>query len=250
MDRVPTGIDGLDNLLKGGLPPSTAIGLVGDVNSGKEMICNHVTWSLLNKGYYVLYFAVDKSAEDIRDDMYQSNWNIEDFEKEDKLHFIDVFSRGQEIIEEKMYESGELVEPEKISFNFKEMIAEGRKYAIKMALRRRKLVVIYYSMSPLFTVSNHRDVLRFLQYAKYATRISKAVGIAALHLGIHGTNIETAFQQLADGIIEVRRKTLNGYAARFIRISKMARTNFSENYYPLEISKDGILVHTIPVTSM
>ena len=250
MDKLATGIAGLDKLLEGGLPESSAIGLIGDVDSGKEIICNQIVWSLLNRDYSILYYAVDKPSEDVRANMVQYNWNVDSYEKDDRLHFVDAFSSGMKIIAEKMYEKGEMVSPDRINFNFKDMISEGRNYALKQVLLRKKLFVVYYSMSPLFTVTDEREVLRFLQYAKYATRISNAIGIATLHLGIHGTNIENAFQQLADGIIELKKKSLDGYAARFLRINKMARTKISESYYPLEITPNGVVVHPFPVTSM
>lgn len=254
MARLETGIAGLDQLLKGGLPESSAIGIIGDVGSGKELICNQIVWNLLQRDVYVLYYPVDKSAEDIKDDMIHYGWDIEPYVKEDKLHFVDAFSRGMEIIQEKMYafdkDEGDMVTPDKISFNFKEMISEGRNYALKMTLRRRKLFVVYYSLSPLFTVSDQKEVLRFLHYAKYATRISKAVGFAVLHSGLHGDSVENSFRQLADGIIETRKKNLDGHVARFLRIGKMARTEINENYYPLELTSNEILVHPYAVTSI
>lgn len=249
MDRIPTGITGLDELLKGGLPENIAIGLFGDVGSGKEALCNQTVWNMLNEDCYILYYAVDKSSNDIRDDMSQNGWDIEPFEKDDRLHFVDVFSRGMGIIQEKMYDTGELDTPDAISFNFKEMISEGRNYTLKMMLRRRRLIVVYYSMSPLFTLSDTREVLRFLQYGKYATRISKAIGIAVLHSGVHGEDIENAFRSLADGVIELRRKEKNGHTARFLRINKMPRTAFTENFYPLDVTSKGVEVYPFSVSS-
>jgi KaiC/GvpD/RAD55 family RecA-like ATPase len=64
-----------------------------------------------------------------------------------------------------------------------------------------------------------------------------------------GGEIENACIQLADGVIELKKKTQDSHTARFIRILKMVKTKIKEEYYPLELTSSGIVVHNkVPVT--
>jgi len=55
--------------------------------------------------------------------------------------------------------------------------------------------------------------------------------------------------QLADGVIELKKITQAGHVERYMRIVKMSKTRFSEEYYPLEITNQGIVIHKLPVSS-
>jgi KaiC/GvpD/RAD55 family RecA-like ATPase len=252
MDRCPSGIETLDTLLQGGFPKSTAIGLIGDVGSGKTTLCNQIVWNSLQRGANVLYYCVDESVDDVLLNMEQFEWDVKPFVEKGTLHFVDVFSRGMGFISDTMYASDTVdsVEPDQvseISFNFREMILEGKKYVFNY-LTGTDLLVIYDSFSPLFMAMARAKVLRFLQYAKYASRVSKAVGIATLDMGVHGEQIENACQQQADGVIELKKRIQDGHTSRFLRVVKMARTRVSEEYYPLELTDHGLIVHRIAMS--
>ena len=141
------------------------------------------------------------------------------------------------------------VEPDKVadvSYNFREMITAGKKYYFE-AIAGKDLLVVFDSLSPLFSATETSKVLRFLQYMRYASRVGNAIGIATLQLGVHGPQIENAAQHLADGVIELRRISEGGSVKRLLRVVKMVRTKIYEEYCPMEITDKGISVHKIPV---
>jgi KaiC/GvpD/RAD55 family RecA-like ATPase len=253
LDRSPSGIKSLDELIEGGFPRPSLIGLIGEVESRKTTLCYHIAWNALQRGSCVLHYSIDQSSDDVIAEMAQFGWNVEPYIKKGILQFVDVFSRGMQLIAEKIVDSKEdfeVIKPDKVSKIFpdlREMIMEGQRYFWK-AETGGELIVVYDSLTSLFTTMDRRNVLRFLQYAKYASRLSNAVGIAVLDSGIHGAEIENACRQLADGVIEMRKKTQDGYTARYIRIGKMARTKSREEYYPLELTDSGLVVYRLAVT--
>jgi len=253
--RVPTGIEALDALIEGGFPRPSSIGLMGNVGSGKSIFCNQVAWNLLQRGFNVLYYAVDEPAEDVRTSMDRFGWDIASYEDRGALKFVDVFSQGMELVLEKTrsWKVEELaVSPDRmveIPFNLREMILQGKDYFFT-GIRGKDLLMIFDSVTPLFRTLEARNVLRFLQSSAYACRISKAIGIATIHTGIHGEQIENACQQLADGVIEFRKKGGDGGVSRFIRIVKMRATEIYEEYCPMEITRKGIVIHNLPLTAL
>ncbi len=74
------------------------------------------------------------------------------------------------------------------------------------------------------------------------------MGIATLDTGVHGEQIENACQQQADGVIELKKRIQDGHTSRFLRVVKMARTRVSEEYYPLELTDHGLIVHRIAMS--
>src|SRR5437773_7547376 len=63
----PTGIKVLDDLLGGGLPRPSAVGIIGAVGSGKSSLVRQLAVTMLERDFRVLYYAIDESAEDVRE---------------------------------------------------------------------------------------------------------------------------------------------------------------------------------------
>lgn len=63
MERVKTGIDGLDNLIEGGLPKESITLISGPPGSGKTILCYHFISKGLETGDTCLFLTLDNKAE-------------------------------------------------------------------------------------------------------------------------------------------------------------------------------------------
>jgi len=81
----PTGIKVLDDLLSGGLPRPSAVGLIGAVGSGKSSLVRQLAVNMLEKDFRVLYYAIDESAEDVREGVASYGINVPKYEEEGRL---------------------------------------------------------------------------------------------------------------------------------------------------------------------
>jgi len=63
MERVKTGVDGLDNLIEGGLPKDTVTLVSGPPGSGKTILCYQFLSKGLESGDKCLFLTMDKKAE-------------------------------------------------------------------------------------------------------------------------------------------------------------------------------------------
>lgn len=90
MKKVPTGIDGLDKMLGGGLPSERCILICGGPGSGKtifgmQFLHNGAT-RFNEKGLYV---SLDESPKHLKENMAGFCWNLEELEKKRKLAIVD-----------------------------------------------------------------------------------------------------------------------------------------------------------------
>ena len=65
MERVKTGIDGLDSTIEGGLPKSSITLVSGPPGSGKSIFCFQFLYTGVKKGEKCLFLTLDKKVEGI-----------------------------------------------------------------------------------------------------------------------------------------------------------------------------------------
>src|SRR5881628_2007646 len=89
LDRVPTGIKGLDELLGGGFPEGRCILIVGSPGSGKTTFAMQYLANGALRGDAGLYVTLDEHPEHIKQNMKGYNWDLDDLEKKGKLLVMD-----------------------------------------------------------------------------------------------------------------------------------------------------------------
>jgi len=235
LERFPTGIETLDELMEGGFPRPSAISILGDVGVGKSLLCRQIMWNALSRGTNVLFYLTEESLDETKEGLLRYGWDIDIFEKEAKLRFVDIFSKGVKIAEESVLEPEELM---KKSFNFFEILKEGHDYFFK-TLRGKNLLVIFDSLSTVFLVMELKKALSFLQNMKMATRAGRCVGITTLHTKVHDDKIENIVRSFSDGIIEMKTIEKSGKIIRHMNIVKMNRTDYYQGICSYRIGKDG-----------
>jgi circadian clock protein KaiC len=90
MKHVPTGVEGLDSMLNGGLPSGRCTLLCGGPGSGKTV----ASMQFLRYGAETcnengLFISLDESIDHIREDMESFGMNIGKLEKSGKLDLVD-----------------------------------------------------------------------------------------------------------------------------------------------------------------
>jgi KaiC/GvpD/RAD55 family RecA-like ATPase len=234
----PTGIKVLDDLLSGGLPRPSAVGLIGAVGSGKSSLVRQLAVNMLEKDFRVLYYAIDESAEDVREGVASYGVNVPKYEEEGRLAFIDIFALGVE----RLAEAYPVEEPERIvdsTFKFSDLVAQGRSFTLKHLMD---------SLTPFFLMVEAKRVFQFGQVLKYATRFAKAIGVATLHTKVLDESIENAMVNFADVVLELeRRKTPEGISrGGTLRLVKLGKTQIPSRGYYYEMTPQGIVISTAP----
>lgn len=89
MDRVTTGIKGLDEILSGGLPKARTILVVGSPGSGKTTFAIQFLVGGAKTGQPGLYVSLDEKPERVKANLSSFEWNLDSLENEGKITFID-----------------------------------------------------------------------------------------------------------------------------------------------------------------
>ncbi len=89
LDRVLTGIRGLDEVLNGGLPRARTILVVGSPGSGKTTFAMQFLAGGAKAGEPGLYVSLDEKPERVKSNLASFGWNLDSLENSGKIIFID-----------------------------------------------------------------------------------------------------------------------------------------------------------------
>ena len=88
--RIDTGIDGLDNMILGGVPERHLIACIGGAGSGKTTFGLQFLHHGLQNGEDGVFITLEQSYEDIMDTANGRGWAFDRYEEEDRLAVVDL----------------------------------------------------------------------------------------------------------------------------------------------------------------
>ena len=231
MERTATGIKGFDRLIEGGFPKGTSILLSGTPATGKtifalEYLINGVQ-KFNEKGLYVTF---EDKMENLKTQAKQFGWNL------------------NELIKEKL--TIKQISPSEISKNtIKEIIEIIKENNIK------RLVIDSLSTLAINTPSTYLNVNEMNEYTikrfiySFIDELKQFDGVTSMlvsqSLSDNELSRDNVSEFICDGIVHLTFESMGGQFSRSLLVRKMRRTKNDEDIHPLEISKDGIVVHTI-----
>jgi circadian clock protein KaiC len=88
--KVPTGIEGLDSMLEGGLPKGRIILIRGSPGAGKSILCSHYLFNGATKfGEKGIYVSLEESKHQLFREMQLFDMDFKSLEDENQVAFID-----------------------------------------------------------------------------------------------------------------------------------------------------------------
>jgi KaiC/GvpD/RAD55 family RecA-like ATPase len=240
--RTPTNIDGLDTILDGGFPRPSANLIIGPIGCGARIIVQELAVNMLKQGFAVSYYSIETTATEVRHDLARLALDVADFEKQDLLHFIDLFSKSVNNLETifKEYQPGDSVLQS--GLQFEDLIAMAKEYTLRNMKRNILEIDILDSLTPFFLLSDVKEAFHYCQNLKFASRFANTIGIGLHYTGVVDTAVETTLYNLSDGIIKLQptQQETSGETIGHLSVLKMKGQRVSPNQHLYHIADQRI----------
>ena len=204
---VSTGVDGLDRLLKDGYPGKSAVLVAGPPGIGKEALGYWFTQSGLSQGEFCLYvtrLAVSEIIQDFKAFGIEANGSPFWLAREGGQTKLDINDLAG------------------LSFTIKETLKKNSDRPIR---------IVTDVLSSLLMLNPPETVYRFLSQLLAEVKQYNAVVLATLEEGMHQPQIQTAMEQLFDGVLELRLYEEGLRVHPLLRVRKMRGLTPQPGYF-------------------
>ncbi|MCE4598709.1 MAG: KaiC domain-containing protein [Desulfurococcales archaeon] len=233
VERVKTGIPGLDEILKGGIPRRNVVLLSGGPGTGKSIFSYQYLWSGLQLDEPGVFVALEEHPVQIRINMAQFGWDIRGYEREGRFAIVDAFTSG--IGEAARREKYVVPDPEDIG-----SLVDVLKEAIRDVGAQRVAVDSVSTLYLAKPVLARRTVMLLKRVLSGLGTTSILVSqVSVTERGFGGPGVEHA----ADGIIRLDLDEVDGQLVRSLIVWKMRGTAHSMRRHLFDITSKGIVVY-------
>jgi circadian clock protein KaiC len=219
IERAPIGIQGLDEMLEGGLPVPSLILLAGDVGSGKTTFCSQFLFKGAELGEPGLCFlTVGGSPEWVL--RFISTYDFADSKFLGKeIAFVDLESV--------------LEQPQNI-----QEILEAIKQGIEKYRPKRVVIDCLSILEDLLKEDFRRFVIKLSNLIKEYRAVALVTGES-----LPGKPYPVEIAQVADGVILLQNVEVNFLRRRSIEVLKMSGTAHHLGKYAVDITAKGMTVY-------
>lgn len=237
LERVKTGINGLDELIQGGFPKGSFVVVTGTAGSGKTIFaCQFIAEGVKNNEK-CLFITVEQSADEIVDQAIQFGWDFGKWKNEGKLKIVSLI--GKQLFEteatDEIKQSIEENHFNRIVFDSVTSIlnAPFSTYSIADSADRGLQPHALNEMS-------RANVTNFIDFIKQ--RGITTIGIAQKIEGMPGDTLDNISEFRGDGLIVLDTKILGETSKRTLQLKKLRKTNINVVPHNFDFTKDGISV--------
>ena len=238
MERVPTGINGLDKMIEGGFPRGRTVLLSGGCGTGKSIFGLQFLYKgAVDYGEPGLYVTLDERPELTRQDMLRFGWDVKKLEDEGKLVILDLTGTKTGVQSEEKYSMSASLDVDRLVLKIMQTAGE---------IGARRIVID--SIPALgFRMKDEIEVRNMILKLTYMIRKSdltalliseipeQTMGAGPMKFSKYGVE-----EYVADSVILLHYIGMGTDTNRTLYIRKMRGTKHVEDIIPLHISDTGI----------
>ncbi|MCR4335780.1 MAG: AAA family ATPase [archaeon] len=239
MNRIPSGINGLDKLIEGGFPEGRTTLISGACGTGKTIFCTQYLYEGASKykepGIYV---TLDERPELIRQDMARFGWDLRKLEDENMLQVIDGSLAKIGIPSEE-----EFAMPA-TGFDIDKLLLEIMRTTKRIGAKRLVIDSIPAMGMNYESENEIRNAILKLSYLLMrigvTTLITSEITEGENKFGKYGIE-----EYVVDGVIVLHYMGIGTRSNRTLHIRKMRATHHSEDLHPIEIDSKGMNIKKV-----
>ncbi len=221
MERVSTGVIGLNQLLKGGFPAGSMVLVVGAPGSGKSTLGKQFLFESLTKTGGAVLIDTFEPFELAKETMASFEW---DAGLLNQMIFVDCYSWRTGTVKEKY--SGNPRNLTDISIMLNDLV----KNEIEPDSHAR---LVLDSFSDLIIHAGPESAQKFLESLKARLAERKITSIVILEEGLHEEKVNAAVEYMTDGTIRMR----NEEGGRSLMVSRMLATPVAIKWIPFTLAR-------------
>lgn len=218
-ERIPTGIEGLDKLIQGGLPKGSITLFVGTPGTGKSILGTQIIYNNAKAGRKCLYLNLEQDGNRLQRQMVQFGWDPDAISK--KLKIVTVNTNDPKVVEYILDEIKKL-DYDLIVMDSLDSISSVPPSANEFYKNSLQQVAEYTIPTPI-----DMNTLGRLRLKEIFSAVAKSGATAILTServeGGKGISRDTISEFLCDGIILM--KTIETSGKRMFTIRKMRLTS-------------------------
>lgn len=219
-ERVPTGIEGLDEMTAGGYTKGSSVLISGPSGSGKSIMALHFLVKSLQEGKKCLHLSLEESRAELMRNTKSFGWDIEQYEKNGQLKIITTTA-------EEHYLEAHFQEAERL------IAEEGFEYVIVDSL---SALASHYPSTDLYNVCK-----RFIAHNKNeGVTTVFTVAISSL-IGAEQTS-DIEISTLTDTIIMLRYIEIDSELHHGVMILKMRDSQHDRRMREFTFEKNGMVI--------
>jgi KaiC/GvpD/RAD55 family RecA-like ATPase len=225
LSRVRTGIEGVDELVNGGLPRGQTVLVTGGAGTGKSTFAMQYVY----RGAKVydesgIYVSLEESIPSIRKNAAAYGWDIETLEKDQRITLLEVSPAvGGQI---------RRIEPA-------DVFALVQDHVRKIGAKRIVIdPITVFGMQTDSAMQLRQDLLRFsslLKQLETTTIFVTEIPEDSQALSRYGVE-----EFISDGVVVLYYSRVGGLRVRGIEVRKMRGTAHKEGIFPVKIGDTGI----------
>ena len=246
--RVKTGIRGFDELVEGGFPKGKTILFSGTPGTGKTIFGLEYLYrgalQFKEKGMYVTF---EETSEEIKQQALQFGWDMEKLEKQKLVKLMGISAK--KINMDTAHMIIDICKKEKIKRlvidSLSTLSINAPIYSVRDSLDIKEVMDdnVFFSPPIVGDLLVKRFIYNFIDDLKEIPDTTKML-ISEARSEEHMSR-DSLSEFLADGVVLITFESLGGAYSRSLLVRKMRQTKNDEDIHPLEISKDGLVVHSL-----
>jgi circadian clock protein KaiC len=224
-ERVPTGVDGFDPLIEGGIPRGSLVVLEGNPGAGKSILsAKYLEHGALRYGEPGLYISFGENREFFESNMKRFSMDFEALERQGKFLFMDLLTVNEKGMEAAL---------------------ETMMAGIDTMKAQRLVLDSFTAMEQAYT----RGIDARILLHSILGRICRQKGITTIMISersqIPGTS-SSMEEYVADGVMAMELSHERGLMTRKLRVTKMRGTKLSAVTHRYDIGEHGLRVFPEP----
>ena len=239
---IPTGIEGLDELISGGFPKGRVILVIGGPGAGKTVLASQFLYKGLSEyGENGIVVSLDEGKEHYYAEMMKFGWDFKKAEEEHKFGFIDAtkLSRVAMLKEKLLKEETSSLRGKQLPIDklIEELQDKMKELNAKRVVLDTLAQLFYRFLDPIERRTASQDLIEAFSDLGATVLVTTELS----QLGLERKPNDEEF--LVHGVIMMQTLYSGGTTTRGLQVEKMRGVSINNNLVPYTIDKTGIEIY-------